>query len=66
MDIKNNNNNINRNNKIKQPKFNVIWIYLILLGGIFYMWATYDGGDPLRPSGLKLKRRWLLPVILKR
>lgn len=57
MDIKNNNNNINRNNKIKQPKFNVIWIYLILLGGIFYMWATYDGGDPLKTEWVEVKEK---------
>jgi len=56
MDIKNN-NNINRNNKIKQPKFNVMWIYLILLGGIFYMWATYDGGNPLKTEWVDVKEK---------
>jgi len=57
MDIKNNNNNINRNNKIKQPKFNAIWIYVILLGGIFYMWATYDGGNPLKTEWVDVKEK---------
>jgi len=57
MDIKNNNNNINRNNKIKQPKFNVMLIYLILLGGIFYMWATYDGGNPLKTEWVEVKEK---------
>jgi len=44
-------------NKFKLPKFNVLWIYVIMLGGIFYMWATYDGGDPVKTEWTEVKEK---------
>lgn len=44
-------------NKLKLPKFNVLWIYVIMLGGIFYMWTTYDGGDPVKTEWTEVKEK---------
>ncbi|MDD3033385.1 MAG: ATP-dependent zinc metalloprotease FtsH [Bacteroidales bacterium] len=43
--------------KLKLPKFNVLWIYVIMLGGIFYMWTTYDGGDPVKTEWTEVKEK---------
>ncbi|MCK9627103.1 MAG: ATP-dependent zinc metalloprotease FtsH [Bacteroidales bacterium] len=44
-------------NKLKLPKFNVLWIYIIMLAGIFYMWTTYDGGDPVKTEWTEVKEK---------
>lgn len=41
--------------KIKPPKFNIIWIYIVLLASIAYMWSTYDGGEPIKSEWLSIK-----------
>jgi cell division protease FtsH len=43
--------------KVWPPKFNVIWIYVILLGAIAYMWSSYDGGEPLKTQWLSVKEQ---------
>ena len=43
-----NNNKPNNKKNIFKPMFNVMWIYVILLGGIAFMWFSYDGGDTAR------------------
>ncbi len=47
----------NQNNKIKPPKFNVIfWIYLPLIAFIGYMYFFgYEGGDPQETEWYKVK-----------
>lgn len=52
-----NKNNSQNNNKIKPPKFNVIfWIYLPLLAFIGYMYYFgYEGGDPQETEWYKVK-----------
>ncbi|MDP3436572.1 MAG: ATP-dependent zinc metalloprotease FtsH [Bacteroidales bacterium] len=44
-------------NKIWPPKFNIIWIYIILLGAIAYMWTSYDKQDPIKSEWLKVKEQ---------
>lgn len=41
------------------PKFNVMWIYIGLLGVIGYMWATYDGGDPVKSQWMEVKEKMI-------
>lgn len=41
--------------KIKPPKFNIIWIYIVLLAAIAYMWSSYDGGEPIKSEWLSIK-----------
>jgi len=45
----------NQFSKVWPPKFNIIWIYIVLLGTIAYMWSSYDGGEPLKSEWLKVK-----------
>jgi len=44
-------------NKLRLPKFNVLWIYVIMLGGIFYMWTSYDGGEPVKTEWTEVKEK---------
>lgn len=53
-----------KNNKTKKqlpkfwpPKFNIMWIYIILLGVIAFMWSFYDGGEPLKTEWLTVKTK---------
>ncbi|PKO96469.1 MAG: cell division protein FtsH [Bacteroidetes bacterium HGW-Bacteroidetes-7] len=58
MEIPKDKNNQNKQmSKIWPPKFNVLWIYIILLGAIAYMWSSYDGGEPLKSEWLKVKEQ---------
>lgn len=58
MEIPKDKNNQNKQmSKIWPPKFNVLWIYVILLGAIAYMWSSYDGGEPLKSEWLKVKEQ---------
>ncbi len=41
------------------PKFNVMWIYILLLGVIGYMWVTYDGGDPVKSQWMEVKEKMI-------
>ncbi len=60
MEIPKDKNNQNKQMpKIWPPKFNVIWIYIILLGAIAYMWSSYDGGEPLKSDWLKVKEQMI-------
>lgn len=52
---KNNKNQNKQFTKIWPPKFNIIWIYIILLGAIAYMWTSYDGGEPVKTEWLNVK-----------
>ncbi len=55
-----NNNKSNPNQKIKPPKFNVMWIYLPLLGLIAYMYFIgYQGGDPVKTEWYKVKEEMI-------
>ncbi len=55
-----NSNKKNPNQKIKPPKFNVMWIYLPLLGMIAYMYFIgYNGGDPLKTEWYKVKEEMI-------
>ncbi len=55
-----NSNKKNPNQKIKPPKFNVMWIYLPLLGMIAYMYFVgYNGGDPLKTEWYKVKEEMI-------
>ncbi len=47
------------NSRFWPPKFNIIWIYVIMLAGIFYMWSTYDGGEPVKTEWLKVKEQMI-------
>ena len=48
------------NQKVKPPKFNVMWIYLPLLGLIAYMYFVgYQGGDPLKTEWYKVKEEMI-------
>ncbi|HCT93723.1 MAG: cell division protein FtsH [Bacteroidetes bacterium GWE2_39_28] len=58
MEIPKDKNNPNKQMpKMWPPKFNVLWIYIILLGAIAYMWSSYDGGEPLKSEWLKVKEQ---------
>lgn len=58
MEIPKDKNNQNKQmSKMWPPKFNVLWIYIILLGAIAYMWSSYDGGEPLKSEWLKVKEQ---------
>ena len=54
-------NNTDKNNfnkqlqKIKPPKFNNLWIIMIILTGIAIMWTSYQGGEPVKTEWLKVK-----------
>lgn len=52
---KNNKNPKNQFPKAWPPKFNIIWIYIVLLGAIAYMWSSYDGGEPLKTEWITVK-----------
>ena len=55
-----NGNNRNPKQKIKPPKFNVMWIYLPLLGMIAYMYFIgYNGGEPLKTEWYKVKEEMI-------
>ncbi len=54
-----NNNTKNKKDNIWPPKFNVMWIYIGLLGVIGYMWATYDGGDPVKSQWMEVKEKMI-------
>ena len=55
-----NSNKKTPNQKIKPPKFNVMWIYLPLLGMIAYMYFVgYNGGDPLKTEWYKVKEEMI-------
>ena len=54
------NNNKPNNPKAKPPKFNVLWIYLPLLGLLAYMYFVgYQGGDPLKTEWYKVKEEMI-------
>ncbi|MDP3397828.1 MAG: ATP-dependent zinc metalloprotease FtsH [Bacteroidales bacterium] len=58
MEIPKDKNNQNKQmSKMWPPKFNVLWIYIILLAAIAYMWSSYDGGEPLKSEWLKVKEQ---------
>jgi len=55
-----NENKKNPNPKVKPPKFNVMWIYLPLLGLIAYMYFVgYQGGDPVKTEWYKVKEEMI-------
>lgn len=41
------------------PKFNVMWIYIVLLSIIGYMWLTYDGGEPVKSQWTEVKEKMI-------
>lgn len=41
------------------PKFNVMWIYIVLLSIIGYMWFTYDGGEPVKSQWTEVKEKMI-------
>ncbi len=47
--------------KMWPPKFNIAWIYVILLGIIAYMWKSYDTPEPLKTEWFKVKET-LIPT----
>lgn len=50
----------NQFSKVWPPKFNIIWIYIVLLGAIAYMWNSYDGGEPLKAEWFDVKEQMAL------
>jgi cell division protease FtsH len=48
-----------RTDNIWPPKFNVTWIYVILLTVIGYMWIIYDGGDPVKSQWTEVKEKMI-------
>lgn len=46
-------------NNIWPPKFNIIWIYVILIGGIAYMWTTSNTSEPIKSDWLKVKEQMI-------
>lgn len=50
----------NQLSKVWPPKFNIIWIYIVLLGAIAFMWNSYDGGEPLKSEWLDVKEQMAL------
>jgi len=53
-----NNNNDNRERpKIRSFKFNIMWIYVIMLAVILYMWTTYDGGEPVKTEWTTVREK---------
>lgn len=54
-----NNNKPNNKKNIFKPLFNVMWIYVILLGGIAFMWFTYDGGEPVKTEWIEVKEKMI-------
>jgi cell division protease FtsH len=42
------------------PKFNIIWIYIVLLGAIAYMWSSYSGGEPVKSEWFSVKEKMIL------
>lgn len=62
MEQKNSDNRTPNKNpqKIKPPKFNVIWIYVPLLAMIAYMYFFgYQGGDPVKTEWYKVKEQMI-------
>lgn len=58
----NNNTNKKSDNKkkitniqFKAPKFNVLWIYFLLLGVIGFMYFSYEGGEPVKSTWMEVK-----------
>ena len=43
--------------KMWPPKFNIIWIYIILLGIIAFMWRSYDTVEPIKTEWLEVKEK---------
>lgn len=54
-----NNNKPNNKKNFFKPVFNVMWIYVILLGGIAFMWFTYDGGEPVKTEWIEVKEKMI-------
>ncbi len=52
---KDNKKNIN----IKPPKFSFTWIYLLLIMGIFIMYQSYQGGEPVKSEWFKVKEKMI-------
>jgi len=59
MELPNNNSSKKNISKYWPPKFNIIWIYVIMLAGIVYMWSTYDGGEPVKTEWTKVKEQMI-------
>ncbi|MFA6770015.1 MAG: AAA family ATPase, partial [Bacteroidales bacterium] len=57
---KNNKNPKSKIPKVWPPKFNIIWIYIVLLGAIAYMWSSYDGGEPIKSEWFDVKEKMAL------
>ncbi|MHC1778996.1 MAG: ATP-dependent zinc metalloprotease FtsH [Bacteroidales bacterium] len=43
--------------KMWPPKFNIIWIYIVLLGIIAFMWRSYDTVEPIKTEWLEVKEK---------
>jgi len=43
--------------KFRSIKFNIMWVYVVMLGVILYMWATYDGGEPVKTEWTTVKEK---------
>ncbi len=43
--------------KMWPPKFNIIWIYIVLLGIIAFMWRSYDTVEPIKTDWLEVKEK---------
>ncbi|GAB1474189.1 ATP-dependent zinc metalloprotease FtsH [Bacteroidota bacterium] len=43
--------------KMWPPKFNIIWIYIVLLAIIAFMWRTYDTFEPVKTEWLEVKEK---------
>jgi len=59
MELPNNSDSKKNISKYWPPKFNIIWIYVIMLAGIVYMWSTYDGGEPVKTEWTKVKEQMI-------
>lgn len=57
MELPKNSSSPKTGSKFWPPKFNIIWVYVLMLAGIVYMWTTYDGGDPVKTEWTKVKEQ---------
>jgi len=57
MELPKNSNSNKPGSKYWPPKFNIMWIYVIMLAGIVYMWSSYDGGEPVKTEWSKVKEQ---------
>ena len=57
MELPNNNSPTKQSSKYWPPKFNIMWIYVIMLAGMVYMWSSYNGGEPLKTEWWKVKEQ---------